>query len=433
MIRTLFAHQRGYCTGRTLIRIIRRLDLRTCLIRQSYFAMPADRYTRAAAIFVIVFAVSLSVLSIPALAQDDGLDHENPTWGRGGFTPVLGGISQTAGTTVGLRYDAFLRQPNLTLAVDARASIRRYVGFGFVGGYQDDGVATYAFARYNYMPGEIFYGIGPGTSRSNRGDYRLDEYAAGGIVGFRLSDLVAVGAHGSILDLRWGSGRLGDIPAVEDAFEEAGVAGVGVDAQYVPIGIWAELDTRRLPRQRRYGARTSIGQPSLDGHALGTNQGYYLSAEFRPMLAVDDISASFSQWEMEAQYFVPLRFSADGLAFRLHATGVIEVDEPVPFYLLPALGGSHSIRGFHPARFRDNNSYVVNLEYRRNLWLFLDGAAFMDFGQVFDQASDISLADTEFGYGAGLMVRLGRFILGRADLAHSRDGFQLYLRAGAFL
>lgn len=112
---------------------------------------------------------------------------------------------------------------------------------------------------------------------------------------------------------------------------------------------------------------------------------------------------------------------------------MIEDDGQVPFYMLPALGGSHSIRGFHPDRFRDNNSYVVNAEYRRNLWLFLDGAAFVDFGQVFGQASDITFADTEFGYGAGLMIRLGRFILGRADLAHSRDGFQLYLRAGAFL
>jgi outer membrane protein assembly factor BamA len=176
-----------------------------------------------------------------------------------------------------------------------------------------------------------------------------------------------------------------------------------------------------------------VGTPSLDGLALGSNQGTYVSAEFRPMLGLDDTGPAFSQWEAEVQHFVPLRFSADGIAVRLHATGVLTGDDVIPFYLLPTLGGSNSIRGLRPARFRDHNTWVANVEYRRNLMFFADGAVFVDAGQVFDQTADLSLSATEFGYGVGLIARVGRFVLGRLDIARSREGFQVYLRAGSFL
>jgi hypothetical protein len=382
------------------------------------------------AILVLMFVLGV-VGAPPVHAQDDAFDE--PIWGRGGFAPLLGGLPQTSGSAIGIQYDAFLRHPNLTLAADARVSVRRYVGLGVVGGYRGDLVSAYAFARYNYMPGEIFYGIGPRSSRSERGDYRIDEYQAGSTLGLKITDHVAIGANAALIDYRFGDGRLGDTPPVEDVFQGELLAGLGADTRYVPVGVWIELDTRRLPRHRRFGTRVAGGTPTLDGHALGTNQGYYLAAEFRPAIGMNDASETFSQWEVEAQYAFPLRFSADGVVLRLHTTGIVVGDRPAPFYLLPSLGGSHSIRGFRPARFRDHNAWVANVEYRRNIFFFADAAIFVDAGQVFYDTSDLALDVTEFGYGVGLLARFGRFIVGRIDVAHSREGFQVYLRAGSFL
>jgi hypothetical protein len=65
------------------------------------------------------------------------------------------------------------------------------------------------------------------------------------------------------------------------------------------------------------------------------------------------------------------------------------------------------------------------------VFMFVDAAVFVDAGQVFYETEDLALGSTEFGYGVGLIARVGRFALGRMDIARSREGFQLYLRAGA--
>jgi hypothetical protein len=403
---------------------------------------PPDHLQRLTVIFglLVLFAM---VCPTSASAQYEEETDER-LWGRGGFTPVLGGLAQTAGTTIGLRYDHFLRHPNLTLAADARVSHRLYVGLQAIGGYSDEQFSAYGVGRYHYRPRELFYGYGPNTSRDVRGDFRIDEYSVGALGGVRISPSLGAGVHASYVDSRFGDGLMSNVEAIEEVFDP--LPANATDSRYVPIGLWVEYDTRLMPIRRRLGARTPGVGPSIDGHAMGTSRGVYLAAEIRPYLPLDDHLPAFTNWTIESTYFHPLRYGMDGLAMRILLDGIISPRESdvvpldndqqaarssVPFYLLPALGGSHTVRGFAPARFRDHNMWVANLEYRRSVFMFVDAAVFVDAGQVFYETEDLALGSTEFGYGVGFIARVGRFALGRMDIARSREGFQLYLRAGA--
>ena len=73
--------------------------------------------------------------------------------------------------------------------------------------------------------------------------------------------------------------------------------------------------------------------------------------------------------------------------------------QEVPFYLLPTLGGSTTLRGFLDDRFRDRDLLLFNAEYRfpiinldrglSTLPIFLSrvtGNVFLDCGSAFDNA-----------------------------------------------
>ena len=53
-----------------------------------------------------------------------------------------------------------------------------------------------------------------------------------------------------------------------------------------------------------------------------------------------------------------------------------EPDDRVPFYVLPYVGGSHTLRSVAEFRFIDENSLFMNLEYRwkvvKNMTLFAE-------------------------------------------------------------
>ena len=56
--------------------------------------------------------------------------------------------------------------------------------------------------------------------------------------------------------------------------------------------------------------------------------------------------------------------------------------QTIPFYMLPALGGGSSLRGFASWRFRDRNSVLLSADWRVLANHFLDVAVFYDAGKV---------------------------------------------------
>ena len=76
-------------------------------------------------------------------------------------------------------------------------------------------------------------------------------------------------------------------------------------------------------------------------------------------------------------------------------------EQTIPFFMLPALGGGSSLRGFSSWRFRDVNSLLLQAEWRVLVNRFLDMALFYDAGRVAARRSDLTDGPLKSDYGLG--------------------------------
>ena len=80
---------------------------------------------------------------------------------------------------------------------------------------------------------------------------------------------------------------------------------------------------------------------------------------------------------------MPLFRDAWVLSFRGKVdTTFVGDDQAIPFFMLPALGGGSSLRGFASWRFRDRHSLLLQAEWRVLVNSFFDTAVFADAGKV---------------------------------------------------
>jgi outer membrane protein assembly factor BamA len=100
----------------------------------------------------------------------------------------------------------------------------------------------------------------------------------------------------------------------------------------------------------------------------------------------------------------------------------------VPFYMQPVVGGSDDLRGFRPYRFRDNNSMVLNAEYRFETFSGLDTALFVDGGKVFPNYRQFNFANLEGSVGFGLRFNVRNAIFLRIDVGFSHEGYMLWIK-----
>lgn len=107
---------------------------------------------------------------------------------------------------------------------------------------------------------------------------------------------------------------------------------------------------------------------------------------------------SFSYFELDVKQYksVSKRGVVAGNFF------VASTNGNAPFYMMPALGGQHKMRGFFEGRYRDNFYMLFQLEYRH---FFAKRFAYVLHAGAGDVASDMlkySINETKFSYGGGL-------------------------------
>ena len=106
----------------------------------------------------------------------------------------------------------------------------------------------------------------------------------------------------------------------------------------------------------------------------------------------------------------------------------------VPFYERPMLGGESTLRGFGLNRFIDDNLFLVNLEERFRVLqkrvfdnpIELELAPFLDVGRVDDDFLT-NFRNTQFNPGVGIRVLSRPNVVGRLDVAHGRDGGNVFV------
>jgi hemolysin activation/secretion protein len=136
----------------------------------------------------------------------------------------------------------------------------------------------------------------------------------------------------------------------------------------------------------------------------------------------DNDQYSYRSLEAEVTQMIPLMRANWVIALR-GLTTITDIDETeaIPYFMLPALGGGKTLRGYPDFRFRDRHRMVMNAELRWTPARFLDMAVFYDTGKVAARKGDINFEDLEDSYGIGMRFIGLKGYAFRVEVAHSRE------------
>jgi hypothetical protein len=190
-------------------------------------------------------------------------------------------------------------------------------------------------------------------------------------------------------------------PSVDTTFTPATLAGLGASPTYLHAQGTVGFDWRTSPGYARRG-----GFYGVTAH------------EFHDR----DNAFGFRQIDYEAIQHVPILREAWALSLHAKAsTTSKKAGEQIPFFMLPALGGSSDLRGFNSWRFRDRDSLLLQAEWRVMVNRYLDTAFFYDAGKVASRVADLDLHRLKSDYGFGARFHAPYVNLLRVDVARSNE------------
>ena len=268
--------------------------------------------------------------------------------------------------------------------------------------------ADFYTVHRNYN-GINYYGPGPDSTKGGRSQYRLEDTsteATGAVVPLKGLKL------GGTIGHTWmniGPTRNREVISSDRIFTERQAPGIQQQTNFLRYALFAQHDTRDNP-----------GGPK-EGHNVLFQYTWFDDDQLKRF--------NFRRIDAEVQKMVPLFNRTRVLAFRAK-TALTDGDgnQVAPFYLQPVLGGSEDLRGFRPFRFSDRNMFVMNGEYRWEIFSGLDGAVFADAGKVFARRGQLNFSNLESSVGFGLRFNARNTTSIRMDVAFSHEGFQIWFK-----
>ena len=203
----------------------------------------------------------------------------------------------------------------------------------------------------------------------------------------------------------------GTAKSVDEVYTEATLPGLGAAPTYLHSQLTVALDSRPSPGYARRGS--FFGVTYNDFHDRGGKFG-------------------FNRLDYEATQHVPIFKETWVLSLRARAELAAGADDQtVPYFMMPALGGGSSLRGFTSWRFRDLNSLLLQAEWRVIGSRAIDMALFYDAGRVASRRQDLTSAPLKSDYGVGFRLH-GRVATPlRIEIAHGNEGFSLVFSSKA--
>jgi len=253
-----------------------------------------------------------------------------------------------------------------------------------------------------------FYGIGPNTSQDARVNFDFQQpYASGTLTLWPTRRLLML--RGGLELSQWSQRPAdgGSFPSVETQFTPATLPGLGTKITYLHSQGTVGFDWRTSPGYSRRGGFYGV-----------TLHDY----------ADKDDRFGFRRVDYEAIQHFPILREAWVISLRaLARTDYEKAGQETPFFLLPYLGSGHSLRGFISHRFRDQNSLLLQGEWRIMANRFMDTAVFYDAGKVAARRQDLDFNDLKHDYGFGVRLH-GPFATPlRIEVARSTEGTRLVL------
>lgn len=213
------------------------------------------------------------------------------------------------------------------------------------------------------------------------------------------------------------------------------------------IGFRQELRNDKIVESKPDG---SISNSKITGSEGGTISGLGVNAIFDTR--DNTFSSSEGEYaEIQLNFFNELIFSdynftsllvdfrnyKSFMVFDFQTTFAFQISTSltkgdVPFYILPTIGGKANMRGIYQGRYRDENSYFLQGEYRFPVYWIVGMTVFVGAAQVAKDISDYSLSGLNVAYGFGLRINIvpEEKILLRLDFGFGKDGSQIYLGFG---
>jgi hypothetical protein len=262
----------------------------------------------------------------------------------------------------------------------------------------NDRVEIGAHARWYDYPQEDFFGIGPDSSFDARTNYRIKgpDVKTRGV--FRPRPWAGIGGELGLLVPTIEPGTDSRMPSIEEVFTDAEAPGLADQPTFLYKTVFAEIDYLDQPGNPRSG---------------GLFRATYHAFNDRENSAFD-----FGRFDAVAAHFFPIFDKKRVFAARAIVSFLNNDPESrVPFYVFPYIGGSNSVRSFREFRFRDENAFYMNFEYRWEAFAGLDMGLFIDKGKVAPNWEDINFQDLKTAYGIGFRFNTYKSVFLRIDIA----------------
>ena len=329
-----------------------------------------------------------------------------------GVFPVIGGLPPGSGFVLGAGMVQGATSERLRFSLAGRVSTTAYKSL--------DAQAVFPTAAsrlpfrvevdvgYRDLRSVSFFGLGNDSSPDNRTSYGFESRRASLALALDPHPMLEFGVRGAFLNGNLGPGARS--PSFGERFIAAEVPGSIEQPEFVIYG--GHLGLKLRDRALRSAGVTLL----LDGERYdGRDHGGF----------------DFTRVAGEVQAHVPLGHRNRMLAFRFRTShAVADSGSEVPVYLMETIGGANTIRGLPEYRYRDSRNVVMNLEYRWEVWNYMDFVLFGDAGKVFAEARQFDLADLQASYGFGIRTFFPGGGVLRFDLARSHEGIKLHIGGG---
>jgi len=331
--------------------------------------------------------------------------------------PMLGGLGTGTGFAVGVKiFDHEFLHRRVRLEIPLQQSPSNYLQYGSLLAFNLAGERALFLefsAQFRNRPKEDFFGLGNDSVAAFRTTYKLVDRSAGAALGTEFFGRTNRGMKSGV--------RL-----------EA-------SARYINTNIYGGLDDNFPVTQAVF--------PTLNGLARGSSLlRYGFSGSYYILDNPSDPHAGFraraKYYRVDSRNSDPFNFNESGAT----AEGYIPLGKPrtlalrllsefrsarnggrVPFYHLPFLGGSSTMRGFREFRFYDNAALLINLEYRYRVWKALDLVVFHDNGQVAPRGADFTWERFRGGFGGGMRVKGKKGATLQFFVGRSSEGTRYYI------
>ena len=326
---------------------------------------------------------------------------------RDGWSPRIGTVASGSGVAFGSTWQQPVMNGAMRVTTDAMLSVRGYytleVG-AFATPFGKRPVVVGARVRQEGFPQEDFYGIGASSNMDDRTSYMREGLDITGYVTFAPRTWLNIETSAGFLDMRVRGGTDKNVPSIEQRFDAAAAPGLGADGDMLHAGVTLDADRRDDDFFPRAGGRYIASVTAFHG-----------IADFRDDFTRADVDVR--------RYFAVPGTTNHAIAIRGHfAFSGGAGESTVPFYMLPRLGGSNTLRAYETSRFTDRHAMVFAAEYRYLMTQKLQLVGFVEGGQVASRVSAFDFGTFKTSYGAGVRYRIKDAAVVRVDFARGLEG-----------